>query len=359
MEKNMNKIALTVGAALLCHLPAPVTASQPKALVVVSSHGRDGGKTQPGFEMDELSQAWLLLSANGYDVKIASPEGGAVVADEFDATKPYNSAFLATAKAKVQLESTQRLTTAMGRSHDIVMIIGGKGAMFDLPISQALQQIVVDQLGRGGVVAAVCHGPAVFANIVDKDGKHFTAGKSLTGFTNEEEQMFGKKWVKHFPFLIETRFAEQGARFGEAPIMLPHVAVDGRVVTGQNPYSVAAATEAAIKADGRKPKARTMWPDERATHLLSLVSGGNTAPLAEAIATDPTSVDIPLVASWSYYRAKQLPDNPEVLGQSIKTMRMTSPHMKGPQFGQALAELEKQYSALCPGGQCPTTPPSR
>lgn len=339
---------------MLWPVAAQAAADRPSALLVVSSHGRGDGELQPGFEMDELSQAWVILTANGYAVDIASPEGGMVVADEYDVKKPYNASFLADPVAVARLADTRRLAPDMAKKHDIILIVGGKGAMFDLPISQVLQQIIVDQHARGGVIAAVCHGPAVFANITGKDGKPFTAGKVLTGFANEEEQMFGKKWVKQFPFLIETRFIEQGARFGEAPIMLPYVAVDGKIVTGQNPYSVAAATEAAIEASGRKPKARTMWPDERATYLLAKASAGDREPLVQAIKREPASLDIPLVAIWSYYRAKQLPDDTATLGRSIETIKLASPHVKDPNLGQALGELERRYATLCPNGQCPT-----
>ena len=114
------------------------------------------------------------------------------------------------------------------------------------------------------------------------------------------------------------------------------------------------AAEAAIEASGRKPKARTMWPDERATYLLAKASAGDREPLVQAIKREPASLDIPLVAIWSYYRAKQLPDDTATLGRSIETIKLASPHVKDPNLGQALGELERRYATLCPNGQCPT-----
>lgn len=218
---------------------APALATRPTALLVVSGEGAKGGgkgiEGKPGYEMDELSQAWLVLTENGYDVHIASPKGGGVVADDFNAKKPYNAAFLSNPTASARVASTLRLEKGMGANHEIVMVIGGKGAMFDLPASKILQQVLLAQYQRGAVVAAVCHGPAVLANVRDSNGKPIIAGKLLSGFTNEEEDAFSKKWVKRYPFLIESRFRELGAQFGEAPIMLPYVAVDRNLVTAQIP----------------------------------------------------------------------------------------------------------------------------
>ena len=41
-----------------------------RILIVISGEGRDQGKTRPGYEMDELSQAWAIFRDNGFDVHI-------------------------------------------------------------------------------------------------------------------------------------------------------------------------------------------------------------------------------------------------------------------------------------------------
>lgn len=75
-----------------------------------------------------------------------------------------------------------------------IYIVGGKGAMFDFPFDPSLQDIILHIYEKQqGFVAAVCHGPAVLANIKLADGRFLVAGKSLTGFSNGEE----KKSAKH------------------------------------------------------------------------------------------------------------------------------------------------------------------
>lgn len=42
---------------------------------------------------------------------------------------------------------------------------------------------------------------------------------------------------KRVPFLLESKLKEEGALFYVAPNFTPHVVVDGRLITGQNPQS--------------------------------------------------------------------------------------------------------------------------
>ena len=132
----------------------------PRVLLVVSSEGRDQGRTRPGFEMDEFTQAWLILRRNGFEIDVASPRGGAVEADKYNATESFNAAALADPLAVRALAGT--LPTAQLRAGDYrgVLVIGGKGAMFDLPADSALQRTIAAIWEQGGIVAAVCHGRA-------------------------------------------------------------------------------------------------------------------------------------------------------------------------------------------------------
>jgi putative intracellular protease/amidase len=227
--------------------PAANAGAADRVLLVVSSHGLDDGKTRPGFEMDELTQAYVIFADNGLKVDIASPSGGTVVADRFNPGKPYNSRFLGDPAAAAKLTSTRSLTSVANEKYAAVFVIGGKGAMFDLPVNVPLKTLLAETYQNGGVIGAVCHCPAVLMNLPLKNGTSLLAGRSVTGFSNEEEALFGKGWASSFPVLLEDGLRGSGAKFSEARIMLNHVVADGRVVTGQNPYSTAAAAEAVVK----------------------------------------------------------------------------------------------------------------
>lgn len=111
-----------------------------------------------------------------------------------------------------------------------VFVVGGKGAMFDLPGSEALQSVIAKIYQRGGVVSAVCHGPAALVNVRLADGRYLVEGKAVNSFTNAEEALFGEKWALKYPFFLEDALTKRGGRFESAPMLLGHVARDGRLI---------------------------------------------------------------------------------------------------------------------------------
>jgi hypothetical protein len=155
--------------------------------------------------------------------------------------------------------------------------------------------------------------------------------------------------VPHFPFLLESELRRLGARFSEAPMMLPHVVTDGRVVTGQNPYSVAMAAEAAIRALGRTPVARQPWPDEGSLLLVARTVAGDSAPLESALARKDTALDVPLIAIWGYYRSLEAGDdlagdNRAMLAQAVQIMELALPHFPEPQLEEAIKEAHDRLA---------------
>jgi len=326
-------------------VPAHLRAATAPVLLVVSGYGVEGDKARPGFEMDELSQAWTILRANGLDVEIASPQGGKVVAARYDAAKPYNAAFLADAKAVAALAATVPLATATTRNYAGVYVMGGKGAMFDLPGDAALQALIARVWQAGGVVGAVCHGPAALVRVTLPDGKPLLAGRQATGFSDEEEQAFGKEISKLFAFQLEAEMRRVGARFSEAELMLPHVAVDGRLVTGQNPYATPATTEALLRAMGRTPVARTPWADERSMSMIATLSPASAAAATKAIGDTPADYDAPLVAAWGHFRAMSAANATE-LKRGITAMEVAQPHYREPQLDEALAKARAKLASF-------------
>ncbi len=77
------------------------------------------------------------------------------------------------------------------------------------------------------------------------DGEYLVKGKKINSFTNEEEKSINLDNV--VPFLLESRLIERGAIFEKSGLWLPHVAVDQRVVTGQNPQSAEGVGKAVLQ----------------------------------------------------------------------------------------------------------------
>ena len=90
----------------------------------------------------------------------------------------------------------------------------------------------------------MCHAPAAFVNVRGQDGEYLVKGKRVTGFTNTEEQAVGLSTV--VPFLLEDRLKERGGVYSSGVNWAPHVQVDGKLVTGQNPASSGPAAQALL-----------------------------------------------------------------------------------------------------------------
>ncbi|GAB3059015.1 DJ-1/PfpI family protein [Stenotrophomonas tumulicola] len=325
-------------ATILMLFPFVAAATDPpRALLVVSSEGRDQGQTRPGFEMDEFAQAWLILKRNGFHVEVASPRGGRVEADKFNPEEAFNAELLADTDATSKLAATLPTASLDPRRYDAVMVIGGKGAMFDLPVDTALQDVLAAVWTQGGVVAAVCHGPAALAEVRLADGSHLVQGRAMTGFTEEEEALFGKRWASEFAFQLEPAMRGRGARWEEAPLMMPKVVVDGRLVTGQNPYSTPATAEAVVRASGRVPVARDRWRDERSMALVEQHLRQRDGHAAAELAAHGADYHAQLIGILGYYQL-QAAQSPQVIGDALAIMLLGRPWMDEPQLDVAIAE---------------------
>ena len=339
-------VTCTLGLLIAAPGAQAARSTKDRVLLVVSSHGADDGKTRPGFEMDELTQAYLIFKDNGLQVDIASPSGGAVVADKYNRNKPYNMRFLNDADAVANLAATRPITSIRDEKYAAVFVIGGKGSMFDLPVNADLKMLLATTYESGGVIGAVCHGPAVLMNVPMKNGTSLLEGRSVTGFSNEEEALFGKGWAPSFPVLLENGLRGSGAKFSEAPIMLNHVVADGRLVTGQNPYSTAAAAEAVVGAMGRPLAPRQAWPDERSIKLIGEMLDGNKAQATASFNADPSLYDVPLIAMWGYFRAQSAGPDRKALTHAVEIMELASPHFKQEEVTTAIAEARKKLEQM-------------
>jgi putative intracellular protease/amidase len=340
---------LLVATLVTLALTAQAAPPPPKVLLVVSSEGRDPdgkeGKTRPGFEIEEFAQAWLVLRANGLQVDVASPAGGAVLADRHNPKADLVTALNVQAEARQQLQATRRTADVKAGEHDAIFVIGGKGAMFDLPRDAALQRLIAQQHERGAVLAAVCHGPAAFASVKLANGQPLVAGRRLTGFTDEEETQFGKRWAKEYPFWLEQRLREQGAVWEEAPLMMPKVVVDGRLVTGQNPFSTAATAEAVVRALGREPVTRAVFKEEISMQLVQRWLAGEHEHVRAMLRTDTARYKTDLIAMLGYYQFDAASDD-TVRRQALSIMELAAPYMQHPQLKLGIANAHARLGNL-------------
>lgn len=184
---------------------------------------------------------------------IASPAGGEAPLDPASVEMfKEDAASVAFLRKKHLWENTAPLASFLGKSADFDAIFfpGGHGPMFDLANDETSKKLIAEFAEKGKVVSAVCHGPAALVDVRLSDGRHLLDGKTVTGFTNEEEEQVGL--TKVVPFLLENRLKEgigAGGKFVKADQPWGEkVVVDGKLITGQNPNSSKAVGEALVKA---------------------------------------------------------------------------------------------------------------
>jgi putative intracellular protease/amidase len=252
----------------LAGAPAPVRG---RILAVVSSAARGGpGNKKAGYELTELSRAYYVFEANGYAVDIASPNGGTPPARiDADDMGEYDYAFLNDQQARQKLAASIRLADVDPARYVALYVVGGKGVMFDLAGNAEVARIASSIAARGGVVGAVCHGPAALFGVRLPDGSDLIAGKRMTAVSNAEELFLIKDARTRFPFLVEDRARQLGAHYSAAPLFLDHTVVDARLVTGQNPWSTWSTAEAIVKALGQAPRPRASTAEENSVQLLA------------------------------------------------------------------------------------------
>jgi putative intracellular protease/amidase len=130
--------------------------------------------------------------------------------------------------------------------YDAYFVVGGHGAMWDLPRSKDLQRLLARADRNGKVIAAVCHGPAALVNVIGQGGKPLLSGRRVTGFSNSEERAV--KLDKVVPFALQSKMEAAGGRYQARPDFQAFAVRDGRLVTGQNPASAPEAARLVLQA---------------------------------------------------------------------------------------------------------------
>ncbi|WP_237060100.1 type 1 glutamine amidotransferase domain-containing protein [Microbulbifer sediminum] len=235
------KALINLVALVLLGISTSGAMAEERVLMVLTSHDRmgDTGK-ETGFWMAELTHPYFALADAGIGVDIASIAGGEAPIDPRSLEKEDadNSRFLASGETRQQIQDTPALASVDPSSYAAVIFVGGHGTMWDFPRNEAVNRVAAAIYDRGGVVAAVCHGPAALLGITLEDGSSLIEGRKVTGFTNSEERAVGLAGT--VPFMLEDALESAGAQFSSAADWQSHVVVDGRLITGQNPASAGA-----------------------------------------------------------------------------------------------------------------------
>ena len=211
-----------------------------KILMVLTSHdklGDTGNKT--GFWLEEFAAPYYVFKDAGAEITLASPKGGQPPLDpssdaddaQTDATKRFKS----DDAAQKELANTEVLSSVSVDGFDAIFYPGGHGPLWDLAEDKASINLIESFAASDRPVGAVCHAPAVFKHTKGTDDKPLVSGKTVTGFTNTEEEAVGLTDV--VPFLVEDMLKTNGGTYKKGDDWASFVVTDGKLVTGQNPAS--------------------------------------------------------------------------------------------------------------------------
>ena len=321
---NREKLKATTPAQLP-YLTENVTPYRGKILVVVTSTdsiGNSGKRT--GYELTELSRAYYVFLANGFEVDIASPLGGEppVIIDGDD-MKAYDYAFLNDSIAQSKVAHSIAIKDVNPKDYQAIYFAGGKGTMFDFPENKHIQSIVREYYESEKVVGAVCHGPAALIHVTLTNGKSILANRTISSFTNEEELFLIPDAKEIFPFLLQDKLIENGAQFNEGPMYLNTVTKDGLLVTGQNPWSTWDVAESMIELLGYTPKIREVTTEETSINILGVYETHGFDQAKKAVhdhcSKESMAIDRELLAVHSLVAAMQFK-----VSKSIDLIRLLS-----------------------------------
>ena len=211
-----------------------------KILMVLTSHeelGDTGKKT--GFWLEEFAAPYYVFKDAGSEVTLASPKGGQPPldpsSDADDAQTEATKRFKGDKTAQGDLSKTAVLSTISGDGFDAIFFPGGHGPLWDLSEDADSIKLIERFFASNRPIGAVCHAPAVFKHPTRSDGKPLVSGKTVTGFTNTEEEAVGL--TKVVPFLVEDMLKANGGNYEKGNDWASFVVTDGKLVTGQNPAS--------------------------------------------------------------------------------------------------------------------------
>ena len=187
-----------------------------KVLMVLTSHdqlGNTGRKT--GFWLEELAAPYYVFRDAGAQITLASPKGGRPPLDaksneprfQTDITRRFEK----DADAEAKLSKTVRLDGVKQDDYDTVFYPGGHGPMWDIAEDKNSIRLLESLVSVGKSFAVVCHSSGALRHVKTPEGKRFVDGKTVTGFTNGEENEVGL--AKVVPFLVEDELMSLGAIF--------------------------------------------------------------------------------------------------------------------------------------------------
>jgi len=235
-----------------------------KILMVASSPSVSKQTGWPiGFWAAELTHPMHVFQEAGYEVELASTEGGKLEMDAYSnpadasgysAHDVISLGYMQQSSFQQMLNNTRKLSDVSHKDYAAIFLVGGQGPMYTFKGNTALQKLFVSFYEAGKPSAAVCHSTTLLLEAKKSNGELLVNGKTWTGFANTEEDYADKAvGQKIQPYRIEDEAKKiKGTRFKVAAPFSSYAIQDGLLITGQQQNSGAAAAILLIESLNRK-----------------------------------------------------------------------------------------------------------
>lgn len=274
---------------------APDVTHRKKLLIALTSAAPQMPDHRTGWFLAEALHPYEEFTRQGWDVDFVSETGTAQVdeasigkmASGGDLAKWNDAQFPMHAKL-AQLRSAAQINPA---EYSLVYFAGGHGCCADFPSARGLKSLAAAIYESGGVVAAVCHGPAIFQGLTLSSGEPILRGREATGFAAKaEESMGAMSWLRENGYrTMEEIVNLEGGKWSEATNpMGEYVRVADRVVTGMNPASAKAVAVEALKFLPHGPE---FTPVKEGTTQSTMLGKGCEAPTSSTVGSSTLAGD--------------------------------------------------------------------
>lgn len=238
---------------------APYQYPKKKVLYIVSNPAMLKGMLPVGFFAEELTRPFYEFIQAGYEVDLASSQGGKVEFDGFSDPEneqtiyPNDLITIGFSHHKdfgKLMENTKAIANIDISEYDAVCVAGGGGPLITFKDDTKLHQFIADFYEQGKVVGMLCHGTSLLLWTKLSDGSLLADGKTWTGYCDAEEDMNNQAaGFALNEYTIETEARKNPKTNYEAAGPLEPFAIrDGRLITGQQQHSSLLFSQLVIEA---------------------------------------------------------------------------------------------------------------
>jgi putative intracellular protease/amidase len=157
-----------------------------------------------GFWGSELTHPYHAFAEAGYQVTVASPEGGRCELDAYSDPRDESGysaedlitmGFLNRPSLVALLEDTPKLADLDLDRFDAIVVCGGQSPMFTFRDNADLQAAIRTFYETEKPTAALCHGVSALIDLQLSDDSYLIEGKTMTGFANARRTSRIRSWA--------------------------------------------------------------------------------------------------------------------------------------------------------------------